>query len=172
MRLACASISAVLIAGTVASSTPRPDPPPLQAPSDETKRVFRSGIEVITVSVTAMDRNSRPVTDLKQRDFVIREDGIEQEIVSFRSMQDAAREPIGLGLAVDISGSMGPQPSGPFGRIGSESRLGTVKIALERLIKERLSRDDEVYVLPFDSPASWSSHGRRITMASSTRFAG
>jgi Ca-activated chloride channel family protein len=150
-RLTSASVGAAIIAvWTLASSATPLNPVREQRPSGrgQTGPVFRSGVEVTTLSVTVTGKNGRPVTDLTRDDFVILEDAIEQEIVSFQSGQATAPEPIGLGLVVDVSGSMASQPVGLF---ESENRLAAIKTAIERLIKERLRRGDGVYVLAFDS---------------------
>lgn len=44
---------------------------------------FRSGVDVVQVDVSVLDRNRRPVTGLTQGDFTILENGKPQEIVAF-----------------------------------------------------------------------------------------
>lgn len=51
-----------------------------QQPSRPT---IRSGINVVPLDVRVVDRDGRPVTDLKQGDFTILEDGVEQPIRLF-----------------------------------------------------------------------------------------
>jgi VWFA-related protein len=43
---------------------------------------FRSGIDLITIDVSAVDRDGRPVEDLRPRDLRVKIDGREREIVS------------------------------------------------------------------------------------------
>jgi VWFA-related protein len=45
--------------------------------------VFRGGITIVPLTVTVLDKNGKPVTDLTQRDFTILEDGARQEIKTF-----------------------------------------------------------------------------------------
>jgi VWFA-related protein len=45
--------------------------------------VFRKQTNVVLVDVRVWDRSGKPVTDLKQRDFRVYEDGVEQKINSF-----------------------------------------------------------------------------------------
>ena len=147
-----ALVGAVIVTiGTVASSATPQDPPAAPSPlaDKQTRPTFRSGVEIMTVSVTVTDRNGRPVNDLTQKDFVVFEDTREQEIVSFRSVQSPIPEPIGLGLVLDLSASMGPQPQPGGLRSGTESRLPMVKTAVERLVRQRLRKGDEVYLLAF-----------------------
>ena len=61
-----------------------------QAP--RTGQTFRAGIDLVTVEVTAFDRDGRPVEDLRSGDFRVRLDGREREIVSLELVKvDAAR---------------------------------------------------------------------------------
>ena len=54
---------------------------------------FKTGVDLVNVSVTVTDHNGRFVTGLKRDDFVIYEDGKPQEISQF----DADRVPVSLG---------------------------------------------------------------------------
>jgi Ca-activated chloride channel homolog len=72
---------------------------------------FRSGIDLVNVGVTVMDRKGNLVTDLTADDFEIVEDGKRQTLRYF-----AAGDPVGpdhpgpalhLGVVLDVSGSMG-----------------------------------------------------------------
>jgi VWFA-related protein len=63
-------------------SSPAPGP---QGPAG----VFRSGIDSISVDVNVTDRQGRPVTDLTQDDFEIREEGKPQTIEAFRLVRVA-----------------------------------------------------------------------------------
>ena len=44
---------------------------------------FRSGVEVVRLDVTVLDKNRRPIRDLKQEDFTVTVDGVEQPLVAF-----------------------------------------------------------------------------------------
>ena len=46
--------------------------------------VFRSGVELVTIDVVATTRDGRPVHNLKAEDFELFEDGVRQEIRTFR----------------------------------------------------------------------------------------
>ena len=64
--------------------------------------VFRVEVDVVPVAVTVTDGEGRFVTDLTARDFLLFENGVEQEITVF----DHARTPVALTVLVDASGSM------------------------------------------------------------------
>jgi VWFA-related protein len=53
-----------------------------QQPAGQTG-AFRSRITVVPLDVRVLDRDGKPVTDLTQRDFTVREDGVDQTISYF-----------------------------------------------------------------------------------------
>ena len=75
-----------------AASTPTPTPTP-----DE---VIQIDTEVVNVLFTAQDRNRRLLTDLKQTDIRLLENGQPQEIVSFSKQVDL---PLSLTILIDVS---------------------------------------------------------------------
>lgn len=64
--------------------------------------VIRVDTNLVTVPVTVLDRNGRYISNLKKEDFQIFENGIEQEIDLFESVE----QPITVLLLLDVSGSM------------------------------------------------------------------
>ncbi|MDP1572451.1 MAG: VWA domain-containing protein [Vicinamibacterales bacterium] len=68
---------------------------------------FRAGVDLVTFGVSVVDQAGRLVTDLREDDFEIREDGTPQTLASF-ARGDAADElaRVRLGLLMDVSGSM------------------------------------------------------------------
>lgn len=44
---------------------------------------FRSGVEVVRLDVTVLDKNRRPIRDLNREDFTVTVDGVEQRLVAF-----------------------------------------------------------------------------------------
>jgi hypothetical protein len=54
-----------------------------QAQPQQQTPVFRSGIDVVPITVTVTDQRGKPVTGLTQKDFRILEDGKAREIVGF-----------------------------------------------------------------------------------------
>jgi Ca-activated chloride channel homolog len=77
---------------------------PLVASQQTTSQrpVFRAGVTRVAVAATVRDNKGRPVTTLTQADFELYDNGQKREILDF-SRADA---PVGLGLLVDVSGSM------------------------------------------------------------------
>lgn len=79
------------------STSPTPTPAP--TPDDE---VIKVDTEVVNVLFTAQDRNRRLLTDLKQGDIRLLEDGKAQELIAFSRQVDL---PLSLAILIDTSGS-------------------------------------------------------------------
>jgi VWFA-related protein len=114
---------------------------------------FRSGVELISVTVTVTDDAGRFVPSLKAGDFTVFEDGKEQPIAQF----ETERVPVSLGLAVDTSGSM----------IGE--KWDAAAAALGRFLGDLLGPQDEVFLYRFDSRPTlirgWTSDRRGVAQA-------
>lgn len=82
---------------------PRKVFPKEQEPED----VLRFDTDLVSVDVTAIDAQGRPVRNLRQEDFKVYSDGREQEISFFQieKRQGEAR-PLAIVFALDVSGSM------------------------------------------------------------------
>ena len=112
---------------------------------------FRTGVELINVSVTVTDSSGRFVSNLQQDDFVLYEDGVEQPITHFSN----ERVPVSLGLVVDTSGSM----------VGE--KWDNARDALDRFLLDLLGQDDEVFLYQFSSDPflveDWTSDRERLS---------
>jgi VWFA-related protein len=78
-RVLGAALAAASLTGDARQAQPPPaaqQPPPQQAPT------FRAGVDLVAVDVGVVDRNGRPVDDLKPGEFTLRVDGRPREIVS------------------------------------------------------------------------------------------
>lgn len=86
---------------------PPPPPTPTPTPPEEYGEGERVVVdtELVTLNVRVIDRNNRPVDNVRENDFHIFEDGVEQPIEFFTREE----VPIGYGLAVDTSGSLRSQ---------------------------------------------------------------
>lgn len=86
--------SNISFAQTTDAVVPTPTPP---AEDDD---VIKIDTEAVNVLFTAQDRNRRLLTDLKQSDIRILENGTQQEIVSFSRQVDL---PMSLSIVIDTS---------------------------------------------------------------------
>ena len=64
--------------------------------------VFKSGVDLVTVSATVRDRRGRAVSDLTAADFEVLDRGVKRPIAEFRT--EAA--PVSVAILFDVSGSM------------------------------------------------------------------
>jgi Ca-activated chloride channel family protein len=107
---------------------PQVPPPAPRSPQG----VFRGGVELVSLNVTAME-GSKYITDLAQEEFEVFEDGAKQSITFFAR----GRQPIALAVLLDTSASM-------------DDRLATAQEAAVGFAK-RLKPDDAMEVIDFDS---------------------
>ena len=97
-----------------AQQTPRPTP----TPAPQQTPVFRTQVDSISVDVTVIDKAGKPVTDLKQEDFEIRETGKLQSIDSFKFIQTPVQEARGFDPPQILSMSqMARETANPENRI-------------------------------------------------------
>jgi Ca-activated chloride channel family protein len=120
-----ALLVAAIFAGTVAAA---------QNPTLRDHRVFRSGIEVTSITTTVRDSQGKLVTGLEREAFEIYEDGDPQKLTQFTN----ERVPISLGVLLDTSDSM-------FGR-----RIKDARAAVERFLFDLLDPGDEYFVMSFN----------------------
>src|SRR5687768_8227361 len=74
---------------------------PSKVEAVEEGNVVRVSTSLITVPAVVMDRNGRYIGNLRQEDFKIYEDGVEQEVAYFASVE----KPFTVALLLDVSGS-------------------------------------------------------------------
>jgi len=101
MLAVVASLVTLVVAGPVAAQTSGAGQSgqPGQLPD---AGVFRSGVDLVTVSATVRDRRGRAVADLTASDFQVFDRGVSRPIAEFRT--EAA--PVSVALLFDVSGSM------------------------------------------------------------------
>lgn len=94
---------------------------------------IRSGVELVSLNVTATDGQGKYVTDLSEDDFEVFEDGAKQKMTFFSKTQ----QPISLAVLLDTSASM-------------DERMGIAQDAAIGFAKQ-LRKDDQAMVIDFDS---------------------
>ena len=120
-----------------AGAPPAP-PPPAQGPQQQTApvevgedEVVRVETTLVTIPVSVTDRQGRYVPDLAREDFRVFEDGVEQSIAYFASVE----KPFTVVLMIDTSSSVW-------------SKLGRIKEAANAFV-DQLRADDRVMVVSF-----------------------
>ena len=72
------------------------------APAGAQQGGFKSGVEMVPLTVTVTDVKGRPITGLTGGDFKVLEDGVEQPLAFFAT----AEVPLDVALVIDTSSSM------------------------------------------------------------------
>ena len=130
--------------------TPRPTPPPSQEVNEGD--VIRVDTELVTLTATVTDSRGRYVTNLKQSDFTVYEDGTKQELAYFNT---GDRVPVSLGIIFDTSGSM-------------IDKIHGVQDAVQHFVKT-VSAGDEIFLIRFSEDAEmvqdFTDDRRRILRA-------
>src|SRR5262249_39166232 len=101
--------------------------------------IFRSAIDLTTVTATVLDRNGVLVTGLPREAFDVFEDGEPQEISQFTN----ERVPVSLCVVLDVSDSM-------YGK-----RIQDAREAIEQFVEGLMERGDEFSILAFNHQQHW-----------------
>lgn len=97
-------------AGAQTSPVPSRNPSPTATPSPEPSIVIDDekivvDTDIVNLSVRVIDRNNRPINNLRREDFKVYEDNVLQEIEAFTK----AEVPTNYALVIDNSGSLRSQ---------------------------------------------------------------
>ena len=135
-RLAGVALCVVLTAlfgGGQVTVDPRKKPP--VSPEESQRPNLRVDTNLVLVPVTVCDPMNRPVTGLEKENFRVLENNVEQTITHF-AMED---EPVAVGLAFDVSGSMG-------------AKLGMSRMAARAFFRLANPEDEFLLILFDDRP--------------------
>lgn len=123
---------------TLEAGRPAPSTPPAQARSGEVSEevgedeVVRVNAALVTVPISVLDRDGRFIGGLRQEDFRVLEDGVEQRIAYFAPVE----QPFTVALVIDTSGS-------------TRFRLESIQDAAIAFL-DQLRPADRVIVVAFD----------------------
>ncbi len=101
-------LSALAAPGLPQDPAPNTERPRKVFPKEqEPEDVLRFDTDLVSVDVTALDAEGRPMRNLRQEDFKIFSDGVEQPISFFQlEKRPGEPRPLAIVFAVDVSGSM------------------------------------------------------------------
>jgi VWFA-related protein len=159
MKRPLRGLAAALVFATalVSAQQPVPPPPPPQQPQSGSFR-FKSGVELINVTVTVTDASGRFVPSLRQDDFVVYEDDERQSVTHF----SADRVPVSLGILLDTSQSM------------QGEKFDAARAAIDRFLSDLTSQDDEFFLMQFSSTPNllqgWTDDRRLVSRALAGAF--
>jgi len=132
MRRLSSFLSGILLISWLASA--QPGKPPAN-PSSSDDITFRADTRLVVLPISVADKNGKLVTDLKQNEFKVYENGIEQPIKIFKR-EDV---PVSLGIVIDNSGSM-------------KEKRQKVEVASLDMVKAS-NPQDEVFIVNFNDEA-------------------
>jgi Ca-activated chloride channel family protein len=121
--------------------TPTPTPPEELDPDS----IVRINADLVQLHVRVIDRNNRPINNVRREEFRVFEDGVPQPIESF-TREDV---PISYGLAVDTSGSLRSQLQSVID--AGKSIIGSNKPGDETFLVRFISSDKIETVQDFTS---------------------
>ena len=98
---------------------------------------FKSGVELINVTATVIDRSGRFASGLQQEDFIVYDDDKPMEITHFT----AERTPVSLGIVLDTSGSMAGE------------KIESARGAIFNFLQALPDPDDEFFMYRFSADA-------------------
>ena len=153
---AAAAAAALLLAVLPAARPQEPSPPEVP---------FLAKLDVVVVDAVVLGRGGDPVEGLTARDFVVREDGVPQEITQFQAVTLAESPPSALPSASRVASNAGAGPDRParsfvivFDDVHlAPERVGLAKAAVEEFLRTGLAPGDQVTLIPTSGGAWWSA---------------
>lgn len=134
-----------------------------QAPQTQTP-VFRSGATLVPLDVRVLDRNGQPITDLRQDEFAIAENGRPQAISHFSATAmtpTAAADTPGLLRAVVHTDALAPQTRRVFLLLLGRGRLQPPSKGVDAMmhfVRERVLPQDQVAVLAWNRATDFTTN--------------
>ncbi|HXM34135.1 MAG TPA: VWA domain-containing protein [Pyrinomonadaceae bacterium] len=124
---------------------------PEQADVDEND-IVRVSTSLITVPAEVLDRTGRNVGNLRKEDFQLYENGVEQQVSYFGSIE----QPFTVALLLDVSGS-------------TQTRLQAIRAAANAFIT-RLRPNDQLLIVSFDGKINFLTEAVKIPELRKRRF--
>jgi VWFA-related protein len=130
-----------------------------RAAAQQEKETVKVRATEVVVDAVVVDRKNRPVTDLTSKDFEVHEDGVPQEVTSFRVVRGAEDEPAGKAAQQPVTAA-NVQPADSEKKSAAPETLPNLIIALldysttefrnKRLIQEGAAKYVERRLQPND----------------------
>ncbi|MGE5361126.1 MAG: VWA domain-containing protein [Bacteroidales bacterium] len=163
--LAAAAALVSLLAATApvrGAAPPSPQAPPAAQPQAQAPaQSFRSGVDLVSLSVTVTDRANHFVDGLTANDFAVYEDGVKQDITFFNH----SNTPVAFALLLDTSASMEEKL-----KTAQEAAIGFARRVRPQDLEALVDFDTHVQILqPFtNDPALLEQAIRKTTAEGST----
>ena len=149
----------------MAAASPGQNPPANQQPP-----AYKSGVTIVPLDVRVLDKDGRPITDLRQEEFRILENGVPQTIVHFMAQALVADRPE---PALRASTEARPFDATPQSRrvfliVLGPGALGDVRVypqtlnALLRFLRESLLPQDQVGLIAYNRAVDFTTDHEKI----------
>ena len=163
-RAAAVAVACVLCLAVVRAARQAP----AASPQEPAQPTFRGGVVVVPVDVRVLDREGKPVTDLKESDFTVFEDGVRQTISHFSTHSfSAITTAPGTKPAVRTRATppIQEQSARIFLIVLGRGRLQDVSNGLDaviHLVRQRLLPQDQVAVLAWNRATDFTTDHEKI----------
>ena len=162
------ALALVVVAAGVITLGAQQAAPQASAQQPPPQPTFRTGVVIVPVDVRVLDRNGKPVTDLKQEDFTVLEDGAPQAIRFF-----SARGLVPMPVPAESKPPVRTRGSSPLQE--QSARIFLIVLGRGRLqypskgvdamlhfVRNRLLPQDQVAVLAFNRATDFTTDRGRI----------
>ncbi len=130
---------------------------------------FRTAITLVPIDVRVLDHDNKPVTDLKQGDFTVYEDGVRQDIRHFSASAltpEAAPSDPRLPLRKPPASTIAAQNRRVFLIVLGRGRLGQPPdggmSALSEFVRKRLLPQDHVAVMAYNRATDFTTDHEKV----------
>ena len=160
-----ALILAALTSAMVLSASPGQNPPANQQPP-----AFKSGVTIVPLDVRVLDKDGRPITDLRQEEFRVLENGVPQTIAHFMAQVLVADRPEPALRASTKAEPFDPTPQsrrvflivlGP-GALGDTRVYPQTLNALLQFIRKNLLPQDQVGLLAYNRALDFTTDHEKV----------
>jgi VWFA-related protein len=165
-QLAALAALAVVCAGPASGQAQQPPLPP-QPPSQQQVPTFRSTVTLVPVDVRVVDRDGKPITDLKADEFSLLEDGARQRIQHFsvRALTADAPAPDTTLSLRESAVSFEPQTNRIFLLVLGRGYLQEPSRALDaliRFIRQQLLPQDQLALFAYDRATTFTRDHEQV----------
>lgn len=157
----------VVLIGALAAAWESPD---RNSQGNPQPPAFKSGVTMVPLDVRVLDKNGRPIPDLKQEDFRILENGVPQTIAHFIAQALVADQPQPALRASTKAEPFDPTPQNRrvFLIVLGRGALGDTRVypqtlhALLRFIRESLLPQDQVGLLGYNRAVDFTTDHEKL----------
>ena len=161
-------VGAALMSAVLFAQTPPPTSPP-QTPAQQPQVTYRTRTTLVPIDVRVIDKDGKPVTDLKQEDFTVYENNALQKISHFSAQalvpQQVSAVELKAGLSREADDELKPQTRRIFLIVLGRGRLQPPSKGVDAMLgmlRTRLLPQDQVAVMAYNRATDFTADHDRI----------